>query len=172
MLETAGFVAVGFDVPDASFHEERALARSPAGALGPDLGGERFDAAEAVRRLRSLGALAVGEALLCQQALAGIGNVLKSEVLFLGRVDPFARVCELADEQLERLSALARELVLRNGAQGASGVRRTTPASWRDQPLNVYGRAGRPCPRCGAAIAVRRHGAQARATYFCPACQR
>jgi len=85
VLETADFQAVAFDVPVAEFRSGRALARDPAlSTLGPDLLSDAFDVEAAVRRLRERGALGIGEALLDQRALAGIGNVYKNEVCFAG----------------------------------------------------------------------------------------
>jgi endonuclease-8 len=140
-----------------------ALAR-----LGPDLLKPDFDPAAARRRLRERGALEIAVALMDQTALAGIGNVYKSEVLFLGGVSPLARVGELDDVTLDRLVATARDLMRRNLG---SGVRRTTTAlssgfAW------VYRRSGQPCRKCGTAIRRVVQGDEARSTYFCPACQR
>lgn len=144
------------------------LARHPALArLGPDLLAPGFDPAAARRRLRERGELPVGVALLDQTALAGIGNVYKSEVLFLGRVSPFARVRDLDDATLDRLVATAGELLRRN--LGAGQRRTTSPLA--PGRLWVYRRSGQPCRRCGARIERRVQGEQARSTYFCPACQ-
>ena len=171
ILETAEYVVVGFDVPDATFHEERPVAQSPVGSLGPDLLSDSFDAAEAHRRLRALGPWAVGEALLDPRAMAGVGNVYKSEILFVGRVNPFARVAELTEAQLAHLVATARVLLARE-AEDTRSERSTTRSADPRARLFVYRRGGRPCRRCGTAIAFRRQGVQARPTYFCPTCQR
>jgi endonuclease-8 len=144
------------------------LARHPALVrLGPDLLAPGFDPATARRRLRERGDLPIGVALMDQTALAGIGNVYKSEVLFLGRVSPFARVRDLDDATLDRLVATAAELLRRN--LGA-GMRRTT-SPLAPGRLWVYRRSGLPCRRCGAKVERRVQGEQARSTYFCPACQ-
>ena len=98
VLEVPGAVAVCFDAPVVELFETRAEALHPAlRRLGPDLLGPGFaagGATEAVRRLRdpARAGRAIGEALLDQRALAGIGNVYKSEVLFIERVDPWAAV--------------------------------------------------------------------------------
>ncbi len=93
LVGTADFVAVGFNVPDAEFEAASDVGRRDAIArLGPDLLAPDFDAAEAVRRLQARGDMTIAEALLDQRALAGIGNVFKSEVLFEGGVEPFATV--------------------------------------------------------------------------------
>ena len=112
--------------------------------------------------------LPIGVALMDQTALAGIGNVYKSEVLFLCGVSPFARVRDLDDATIDRLVAKAGELLRRNLGPG---LRRTTSAL---SPLRlwVYRRSRLPCRRCGTAIERVVQGEQARSTYFCPACQR
>jgi endonuclease-8 len=166
VLETDDWTAVCFSAPVVEIlraGEERshpALAR-----LGPDVVAERFDTDDAVARLRTFSALEVGDALLKQEAVAGIGNIWKSETLFRVRVDPFARVAALPDSVLSEIVSTARRLM---GARaGASAdLRRTTLAGWA-----VYRRSGRPCRRCGTAIAMRRQGQERRSTYFCPRCQ-
>ncbi len=148
--------------------DARAAARHPALArLGPDVLGEGFDPARARERLRMRGELEIAVALLDQTALAGIGNVYKSEVLFLCGVAPRAHVSELDDATLERIVLTARRLMRANLR---SAPRRTTSAVSAER-LYVYRRSGRPCHRCGSAIARVVQGEQARATYYCPRCQ-
>jgi endonuclease VIII len=189
VLEVPGAVAVCFDAPVVELLETRAEALHPAlAALGPDLLGPSFDvddgAAEALRRLRepARAERSVAQALLDQRALAGIGNVYKSEVLFIERVDPWAHVGDLDDATLGRLIAAARRLLMANADRrgGAPGRRRghaervTTGGdpSAAGQPLWVYGRAGRPCRRCGTLISRRPQGSDLpRLTYWCPGCQ-
>jgi endonuclease-8 len=133
-------------------------------------------AAEAHRRLRAPARAdrSIAEVLLDQRALAGIGNVYKSEVLFMERVDPWARVGELTDGTVARLISTARRLLLVN-ADRRRGEERVTTGGDRaaaGQPLWVYGRAGRPCRRCGTLIVRRRQGTDLpRLTYWCPRCQ-
>ena len=173
------FVAVGFDVPVAEFLTERQRVRQPAlRALGPDLLGADFDEEEAVRRLRARSALAIADALLDQGAVAGAGNVYKSETLFACRVSPLARVADLDDETLRALVRAARRLTVLNvtdvapgGIVTYTGLRRTTR---RDDPADrlwVYGRRGKPCRTCAALIEALTHGPHARTTYWCPRCQ-
>lgn len=102
-----------------------------------------------------------------QTAVAGIGNVYKSEVLFLCGVSPLARVRDLDDEALERLLALAREQMRRNLGPG----QRRTTTSLSPERVWVYRREGEPCLRCGARVRRVVQGEQARSTYLCPACQ-
>jgi len=134
------------------------------GHLGPDLLGPDWDTAEAVRRLTMDRARPVGEALLDQRNLAGIGNVYKSEVLFLRGINPWTPVGDVAG--MTAVTELARSLLDENKDR----IRRTTTGSSHPaEETWVYGRRGRPCRRCGTAI--RSQGQQDRLTYWCPRCQ-
>lgn len=135
--------------------------------LGPDILGHSFDREEVLQRLGRLALRPVGEAIMNQTVLCGIGNVYKSEVLFLARVSPFRPVANLERPTLVHIVDLARELMQKN-LQGYP--RRTRFAA--DAPrLWVYGRQGEPCLECGAAVRMRRQGELGRSTYWCPACQ-
>jgi len=170
VLRTDHAVAVCFDCPTAELLTDAGLARSKGlTALGPDLLSPAFDTEVALANLRARGIVAIGEALLDQRALAGIGNIVRNEVLFMERVHPWSRVESLSGMQLERLVTAAQR-VLRSAAQ--DGDRTTTGDQRRGARLWVYGRAGRPCRRCGARIEVSRQGELARLTYWCPSCQR
>ena len=176
VLEVPGAVAVCFDAPVVELFEQRAEDVHPGlGTLGPDVLAAEFDRTEALRRLRDRARreTAIGEALLDQRALAGIGNVYKSEVLFIERVSPFTTVGALDDATLGRLVDRARALMLANVAPGRGPERITTTGDRAaGGPLYVYGRAGRPCRRCGTAIGSRAQGADLpRTTYWCPRCQ-
>jgi len=141
--------------------------------LGPDVLAPDFDAAAAVARLRTRPDLPIGEALLAQALVAGIGNIYKSETLFLERVSPFVTVAELDDARLAALLARARRLMLRSVIAPAGGRRTTSGAARGFGRYNVYKRTGLPCPHCGGKIAVERQGPRetARTTYYCPSCQ-
>lgn len=171
VVETAEAVAVGFDVPVAEWLAGPAgeARQADLAALGPDLLAPGFDAAEAARRLRARAGVEIGDALLDQRALAGIGNELKSEILFVARVHPAAPVEALDDGALARVVEVARRLLGMNA--GAGGPRRTTGSLDPRATLFVFGRSGKPCRRCGAAIRYFRQGPDARGTYFCPSCQ-
>jgi endonuclease-8 len=179
VIETDAFVAVAFNVPVAEFYTGRELAREPAlRALGPDLLGETFDEDAAVARLRQRGPLGIGDALLDQHAVAGIGNVYKSEVCFLCRVHPFTPVERLSDGDLHGLVRTARRLLLANVAPGTdAGIATYHPLRRRPGPADgeehlwVYGRARRPCRRCRTPVERRKQGLDARSTYWCPQCQ-
>lgn len=178
IVETADFVAVGFNVPIAEFLDERQRARQDdLRSLGPDLLGARFDEDEAVRRLQARGERGVADALLDQRAVAGIGNVYKSETLFLERVHPATRVRDVTENQLRGLLRTARTLLTANVADATSeivtyrGLRRTTGRTDPAERLWVYGRGGQPCRRCGTPISYRKTGPDARGTYWCAGCQ-
>jgi endonuclease VIII len=178
VIGTEAFEAVGFNVPVAEFLRGAAVNRQEdLRKMGPDLLGESFDAAEAVRRLRGRATAEIADALLNQRVVAGIGNVYKSEVLFLCRVDPFAGVNSISDDLLRCLVATARQHLQANVIDPTAaivtyrGYRRTTRRADPGERLYVYGRAGRPCRRCGTPIAVRAQGRDARLTYWCPTCQ-
>jgi endonuclease-8 len=169
VLETDAAVAVCSDAPEVELLSDAQLGRHAAlTALGPDLLSPAFDAAEAVRRLRARPEVSLGEALLDQRALAGIGNVYKSEICFIERADPWRPISALSGAQLAALVATARRLLPANAGGGrrvTTGVARPGSALW------VYGRAGRPCRRCGTRIQARRQGERGRLTYWCPSCQ-
>jgi endonuclease-8 len=168
VIETADVVAVCSLAPVVELLSPAQAAVHPVlSRLGPDLLGPGFDAEAARRRLRARRDLEIGEALLDQTALAGIGNVYKSEVLFLCGVSPFARVRDLDDATLDRLVARAGELMRRNVVP--SGPRRVPGLA--PGRVWVYGRSGQPCLRCGTAIRRAVQGGQPRSTYFCPRCQ-
>jgi len=170
VLRTDHAVAVCFDCPNAELLTDAGLARSKAlTALGPDLLGPVLDFDLALANLRARRFVAIGEALLDQRALAGIGNVVRNEVLFMERVNPWSRVDSLSGAQLERL-VIAAQRVLRSAAR--DGDRTTTGDRRRGARLWVYRRAGRPCRRCGTRIEVSRQGELARLTYWCLSCQR
>jgi len=138
------------------------------GYLGPDLLGPDWDPAEAMKRLRADPARPVGEALLDQRNLAGIGNVYKAELLFLRGIDPWRPVGEVAD--IEALVGLAQQLLEANKERFGmitTGVARRGEETW------VYGRAGRPCRRCGTPVKSADQGrtTEERITYWCPRCQ-
>jgi endonuclease-8 len=107
---------------------------------------------------------------------AGIGNVFKSEILFLAGLDPFTPVAALPDAALERLVDIAREqlaanVLSRSQTLSRSVGRRTTRSLDPNAKLWVYGRGGKPCRRCGTRIESRKTGLDARLTYWCPQCQ-
>ena len=175
ILAVEGTTAVCFDAPVVEVFETRAQGLHPAlAALGPDLLDPGFDPEVARDRLQARRDGSIGEALLDQAVMAGIGNVFRSEILFIERVDPFAPVDGLADATLDRLIATARRL-LDSNARTPRGRGRTTTAGAPEAAgsrLWVYRRAGRPCRRCGTAIRVASIGRDLpRLVWWCPRCQ-
>ncbi|MEV3986446.1 DNA-formamidopyrimidine glycosylase family protein [Nonomuraea sp. NPDC049758] len=138
------------------------------GHLGPDLLGADWDPGEAVRRLRAAPDRTIGEALLDQRNLAGIGTIYRAETLFLRGIWPWRKVGEIED--LEGLVTLAHRLLEANKVHGGTvttGDRRPANQTW------VYDRAGRPCRRCGTRISRGEMGAQPqeRLILWCGGCQ-
>lgn len=137
--------------------------------LGPDLLSDAVDLHTVLRRARRFldpEAPAV-DLLLDQRVASGIGNVYKSEVLFIERIDPHTSLARLADGEILRLFGQARDLLRRNVGPG----RRVTRFEDAAHPLWVYKRRGRPCLRCGRPIRYERLGRTPRSTYFCASCQ-
>lgn len=179
LIGTDAFVAVAFNVPVAVFLEGGAITRDRTlRTLGPDLLAPDFPVEDAVERLRARHDTAIADALLDQRALAGIGNVFKSEVCFVCRVNPFTLVPALDDDALRELVLTAQKLLRANAGETSGGgittYRGLRQATGRADPgdrLWVYGRRGKPCRRCGAPIQARKQGPDARTTYWCATCQ-
>jgi endonuclease-8 len=169
VLETDAAVAVCFDAPVVELLADADLIRHGAlRSLGPDLLADTPDVGEAIRRLRVRDSVALGEALLDQRSAAGIGNAIKSESLFMERLDPWAPVSEFSDDELRAVLSRASQLL---AANTGGGRRVTTGRRSPGEALWVYRRTGRPCRRCGMLVRARRQGAQGRTTYWCPSCQ-
>jgi endonuclease VIII len=178
VIATHTLEAVGFRIPVAEFVTGARLQRHAAlAALGPDLLADDFDEAAALARMKQAGDMAMGDLLLNQRVMAGIGNVYKSEILFACRVNPFVAGGAVDDATLAAVIATARRFLRSNVSESLapmttySGFRRTTRRDDPGERLWVYGRARTPCRRCGTAIRMRRQGVHARSTYWCPSCQ-
>jgi endonuclease-8 len=167
ILQNRTWTAVGYRlgivelVPTAQ--EDRIV-----GHLGPDLLGPDWELEEAVSRIRRNPQISIGEALIDQRHLAGIGNLYKNEVLFVSGINPWTEVANLRD--LTGLITRARRMLTLNTAHW---VQATTGNTSRGQQHWVFERAGRPCRRCGTPIRVGEQGLPgvARLTYWCPTCQ-
>lgn len=161
VLSTKSSQAVQFGGPTLALMREAELARHPRLArLGPDILEPGFDVATGVEALRRAEpGRELGDALLDQRLICGVGNLFKSEGCFAAEVDPWRPVGELGDEELARVVA-ETESLMRDGLEGRRGERQ------------VYRRAKLPCPRCGAPLRARRQGDDARTTYWCGRCQR
>ena len=175
--------AVAFNVPVAEFHTARSLERSSqVPKLGPDLLSGTFTQESGVEAMRRYGVdhpeAEVAVVLLNQRVLAGLGNVYKSEVAFAAGVNPFRQMRTVTAFEMKTMVEAAQRYMRANVADGSgdgivtySGNRRTTHAMDQSDRLWVYGRQGKECRRCGAAIEMRKQGAQVRSTYWCPSCQ-
>lgn len=163
LLGIGDWEVVQFDGPvlelltDARVRSDRRL-----GGLGQDVLGERFDEVEFLRRLREDDpSRPIGDALLEQRTVAGIGNVWKAESCFAARLDPWRPTGAVDDQQVLAALAFARKQMARSVREG--------PGS---RPGAVYRRAGMPCGRCGTTIRQRGQWENNRLTYWCPGCQR
>ncbi|MFL6238110.1 MAG: Fpg/Nei family DNA glycosylase [Actinomycetes bacterium] len=167
VLTTAEHVAIGYRVHDLAIvrtEDEGSLV----GHLGPDLLGEDWDEHEAVRRLLSAPDRTIGETLLDQRNLAGIGNLYKAEVLFLSGIHPWAKVGAVAD-----LGAVVRRARALLHANKNMWRQVTTGNTRKGGELYVFERPRLPCRRCGTPIRVAMQGKPPydRLTYWCPSCQ-
>lgn len=183
VLDTEQHRVIVYDAPVARLIRSRDL-KSDAHfrSLGPDLLAPVFEIKEACVRLKLRAKQVLGEALLDQSVMTGIGNVWKSELCFTLRLDPFAPVSLHTQEELLALVTLARTQMFDN----VYGRKRTLPDPFDPHPyarktrvdgrmgegtLSVYKRAGEPCYDCGTKIEMRKEGVQLRSTYYCPKCQ-
>lgn len=169
VLKTTEVSAVGFDIAQVKLvptAEEAQLI----GHLGPDLLGPDWDSQRAETKLLANPERSIGDALLDQRLLAGVGNVYRCEILFLARVHPLTPVGTLTN--LSRIVELSHRLLQVNKDRSQ---RVTTGQARTRDPLWVYGRAGRPCLRCGRKIQLFKLESQVpgqdRDCYFCPYCQ-
>lgn len=169
-LVVAGASVVGKHLPLLRLLTAAQERRSPdLAGLGPDLVREGWNEAEAIRRFRILTDREIGDALLVQRAAAGIGNVYKSEVLFLEGMDPRSLVSSITDDELRLLLRRASLLLQRNLHDGP---RTTHPTLGSAPRLWVYGRHHRPCLRCQTPIVRFMQGpTPGRSTYQCRRCQ-
>lgn len=150
--------------------------------LGPDLLAPTFDMEEALRRFSLRHHTPLGEALMDQSAVAGLGNVWKSELCFNLKLDPFAPVSACDEGELRALLAMARTMMQETVAReprripdpfAPRGRTRATRLDHRhgQKRQSVYGRSGEACYDCRTIVQVRRQGEQDRSTYYCPTCQ-
>jgi len=171
-IDTAAWVAVAFDVPVAEFVREADLPRHRAlTILGPDLADPSYDRSAALARVSASGDRAIGEVLLDQRVVAGIGNVLRAETLFIAGVHPETPAARLSASDRARLLDTAAALVQRNARTDAYRTRNTTGRSAPGEALWVYQRTGQACRRCGSPVKSSARGLDARRVYWCPVCQ-
>ena len=165
VLETADWQAVGYRLPVVEILDARGQQQI-LGRLGPDILDDDVDIAQVVARLSAQPDRAIGDALLDQSLVAGFGLIYVSETLFLRGIAPQATVASIQD--LTALVTTGRDLMAANRARGAQA----STGDLREQHY-VYGRAGRPCLRCGTRVssAKQRSGRHERDAYWCPHCQ-
>lgn len=167
-LGNADWLATGYNVHDLRL-VRTADETELVGHLGPDLLGPDWDADRAVANLRTDPDRAIGEALLDQRVLAGIGNLYKCETLFMHRAHPWTPVGTVPD--LDSLVTTAHRLLRANRDHPEQS---TTGSTRRGEQHWVYRRTGEPCRRCGTPISSGEQGEPpyARVTWWCPRCQR
>lgn len=160
VLSTDSAEAVNFGGSFMRIGRRGRLLREPRLVrLGPDILADEFDSAAAIARIRGTNQeMELGEALLGQRLVAGIGNIFKSEGCWAARVSPRRRLESLDDDELAEVLSATRELMLEAVESGR-------------QPQRIYRRAGQPCPRCGTRIQSHAQGDNARTTYWCSGCQ-
>jgi endonuclease-8 len=161
ILSTDTHDAVAFSAPVVRMLEEKDLSQdSHWGRLGPDPLRRDFSRKESFRRLNSGPAREIGEVLLDQTVISGVGNILRIEILFRARVHPRRKVGSLSQPEKNRTldwtSKLMRKWLRETGK----------PSTW----IRIYRKTGEPCPRCGAAIEFFRQAG--RITHACPNCQK
>lgn len=168
VLETASAVAVNFNAPVVELIEERALEHySPVANLGPNLLDDGFDRDEVIRRFRDplLAGVTIGDALMDQGIMAGVGNIWKHETLFRCGINPWRTVGSLDEQQLVDLVDMARGLLRASvGLENDLGLRRRPRA-------HVYKRTGQLCFRCSTRLRAGPQGNDVRHTTWCPGCQ-
>ncbi|HWE87455.1 MAG TPA: DNA-formamidopyrimidine glycosylase family protein [Terracidiphilus sp.] len=180
VIENAEYHAIGFNVPVAEMHTAQTIARDRRfPQQEDDLLGAEFDADAALERILGYPGEEIGDVLLHQRVMAGLGNVFKAETCFVAGIHPFARIGTLTRAEVQRVIRVARRQLGANVMEDAADMivtwrgagRRTTHRSEPTESLWVYGRNGDPCRKCGARIRKRIQGFNARVTFWCPACQ-
>jgi endonuclease VIII len=162
VLERGGVQVVQFDGPVLELlTESRSRSDQRLAALGPDILAEEFDFDAFRVRLRGDDPTrGIGDALLDQRNVAGIGNIWKAEGCWEAHVDPWRPVGEVTDAEVRSIIELVRPRMLESATTGRM----------RDQ-AKVFRRTGQPCPRCGARVRARGQGDDNRTTFWCPGCQ-
>jgi endonuclease-8 len=163
VLRAAGTDVVQFDGPVLELMTAtRARFDQRLVRLGPDVLADEFDAARFLRRLREDDPTRpIGDALLDQGTIAGLGTIWRSEGCFAAGIDPWRATADVTDEEAIAVVDAVRPRMARSGREG-----------YDNRDIKVYGHAGRPCPRCGTLVRSSTLGENNRRTYWCPGCQR
>ena len=176
VLRTPDHDVVQFDGPVLELMSEgRTRFDQRLAGLGTDIVRDDFDEDSFVRRLREDDATReIGDALLDQRNVAGIGNIWKSESCFLARVDPWRALREVSDDEAREIVRRARPLMRLSAERGGRIVtyEPERPARRAESRTWVYNRAGLPCRRCATLVSSRGQGDDNRTTFWCPHCQR
>jgi endonuclease-8 len=165
VIRTPEHEVVQFDGPVLELMTEgRARFDQRLAALGPDVLGEELDERDVLSRVRADDQTrGIGDALLDQRNLAGVGNIWKAESCFAARVDPWRRLSDVADAEVLAVVREARALMRESVERGG----------WMPKErLQVFERAGLPCRHCGTPVRSRGQGDDNRTTHWCPECQR
>jgi endonuclease-8 len=162
VIASGDWRVVQFDGPVLELLSDSRTRSDPhLASLGQDILGEDFDEGLFLARLRADDPTRpIGDALLNQQTVAGIGNLWKAESCFAVGVDPWRALADVRDEEALALVGFARERMAQTVREGFTA-----------RPRAIYRQAGRPCPRCGATIRRRGQGENNRLTFWCPGCQ-
>ena len=163
VLRSDGCDVVQFDGPVLELMTEgRTRFDQRLAALGPDVLAEELDAERFLRRLRADDPTrGIGDALLDQSTVAGLGNMWKAEGCWEAGIDPWRPVAEVSDAEAVAILERVRPRMAHSAELGPRALEH-----------RIYGRAGRPCPRCGALVRARGQGDDNRTTFWCPGCQR
>jgi endonuclease VIII len=163
VLRAAGHEVVQFDGPLLELMTaSRVRFDQRIAGLGPDILAPKLDERRFLARLRADDPTRpIGDALLDQRTIAGIGNLWKCEGCFAAAVDPWRATGEVSDDEALHIVRLTRPRMQESARDGHQTRHRV-----------IYDRAGRPCPRCATTIAQRGQGDDNRPTYWCPGCQR
>jgi endonuclease VIII len=164
VLRARGHEVVEFDGPVLELMtESRTRFDQRLAALGPDVLADEFDEETFLRRLRADDPTrGIGDALLDQRTVAGIGNLWKAEGCWEVALDPWRPVRDVSDAEALAVIEALRPRMRTSAERGMSR---------RDRPHRIFNRAGRECPRCGATIRARGQGDANRTTFWCPGCQ-
>jgi endonuclease-8 len=163
VIRNRGHVVVQFDGPLLELMtESRTRFDRRLTALGPDILAEEMDEPRFLRRLREDDPTRpIGDALLDQRTIAGIGNLWKVEGCFAAEIDPWRPTGEVSDEEALRIVRLTRPRMQQSALDGNQDAFRT-----------IYNRRDMTCPRCGGRIHQRGMGDDNRTTFWCAGCQR